>query len=104
MQTDDVVHRDFDREMDDLLQQLDSPDVSVWLENTRKTLPDSPPRRSAAEFVADSRQGLTRVEPFMDAASSPNYELAPDPVKRVIELLFDVDMRECLFHLMIANS
>ena len=68
MQTDNVVHRDFDREMDDLLQQLDSPDVSVWLENTRKTLPDSPPRRSPTEVVAYSRQVLARVESYMDAA------------------------------------
>jgi hypothetical protein len=104
MQTDNVVHSDFDRELNDLRHQLKSPDVSVWLEATRKTLPNPPLRRSTAEFVANARQVLAQVEPYMDAASSPNYESAPDPVKRVIELLFDVNKRECLFELMLANS
>ena len=90
--------------MNDLRHQLDSPDVSVWLETTRKTLPTPPTRRSTAEFVAHARQVLARVEPYMDAASSPNYESAPDPVKRVTELLFGVNMRERLFELMLANS
>lgn len=104
MPENDVVQRDIDREVDDLLQQLDSVDIDIWLADHEHTASGTQPRRMAAEFIASARQIMSQAEMYMDAASAPGYEVAPVVVKRVIESLFDPNMRERIFELIMADS
>lgn len=104
MSTKSVALRDVEGEARDLLQQLGTIDVEHWLEDKSQCVLDRAPFESAAEFIASSRQILSRAESFMNAASAPNYESAPAPIKRVIESLFDPDLREHLFELIMVDS
>jgi hypothetical protein len=104
MSKSNVVPGDTDDEVDDLLKQLDTIDVEPWLQDEAQTVPDHAPSGSTAEFIAGVRLILERAELSMDAASTPGYGSAPAPIKRIIESLFDPDMRERMFQLIMADS
>lgn len=104
MSKSNVALRDVEGEARDLLQQLGTIDVEAWLQDEAQTVPDHAPSGSTAEFIAGVRLILERAGLSMDAASTPGYESAPAPIKRIIESLFDPDLRERLFELIMADS
>ena len=104
MSPQNVVPRNIDREVDDLLKQLDTKVVEPWLQNEAQIIPDQVPFGTTAEFIAGARLILERAELSMDAASTPGYESAPAPIQRVIVSLFNSVMRERLFELIKVDS